>query len=166
GYSPATDIWSLGFTLFEALKHPFPPGNAERDLLSLPGRFPEILQRCLDPKPASRWTARQILSFLESNSSSPAAVGVKSEPTRVMQPLPKSKSPTRSKTGVAPSPTAPPSSAAAPSSPPSRSLQSPPSLSTKPRLAIKNPVLLRYVFSAVVIVISLGLLARISGLPN
>ncbi|MGI8745330.1 MAG: serine/threonine protein kinase [Bryobacteraceae bacterium] len=132
GYSPATDIWALGVTLFEALTRSVPTGHADARVGTLPGPFPEILRHCLDPKPANRWSARQILSYLQS--------GAKPKLTPVATSMPES---------------SPPVAVA------SYSL-SKPNLLIRSGLWVRNLVPLRYGVSAVLILLCLGWLARTS----
>jgi len=160
GYSHATDVWSCGVTLFEALKQRLPAANTDPEIMALPGTFPEILRRCLDPNPASRWTARQILSFLQRSSSAPGVIGVTSEPAPVAKPV------TRTSSPVAVQSTVTASSEEAPDSPLRRSSPLSPSLLGRWGLALKHSILLRYALSAVVVLICLGWLTRTSGQPH
>ena len=63
-FSPASDIFSLGVTLFQALTRNLPSDDAMERVDKLPAPFPAVLKHSLDPISAKRWTARQILESL------------------------------------------------------------------------------------------------------
>lgn len=157
GYSPAGDVWSLGITLFQALKQRLPASSTDPELQSLPGPFPEIVQRCLDPNPASRPTPRQIISLVQNASSARSGNAVTAESAA------SSASPDRPESSAAPK-----AKAAATSTTPLASTvgASPPAVPAKPRPALTNSVLFKYAFSAIVTVVCLGWLARTSVQTN
>ncbi|HMK21231.1 MAG TPA: protein kinase [Terriglobales bacterium] len=69
GPSPATDIWSLGVTLVEALTQKVSPGAAFREgdpILpeGTPGTFLEIARQCLRLDPERRWTTQDVAARL------------------------------------------------------------------------------------------------------
>jgi len=79
GISPASDIWSLGMTLVEALtQHPPARERTEQAELVLPERLPgpffDIASHCLRRDPQRRWTIAEIAA--KSRQSSPAATEV------------------------------------------------------------------------------------------
>lgn len=152
GYSPASDVWSLGVTIFEALTQRMPAGYTDPDLKSLPGPFPEIVRQCLHPKPGSRYTAGQILSVLQRGSSGAAAIAAKPEEQSVSKPS----SPETSLPRVKPRPESPQPSAA------KTSFASDQKLQVKQASAVRNSLPMRYGFSAVVILVCIGWLARTS----
>jgi TonB family protein len=72
--STATDCWSLGATLIEALTQQRPAlqndGEVQAALSRLPSPFRNIAERCLRPDPQQRSTISDIQSELRSPSSS------------------------------------------------------------------------------------------------
>jgi hypothetical protein len=73
--SPASDVWSLGATLVEALTRRAPdPGGAGADP-PIPGGMPkpfgEIARNCLRVDPGARWTPAQIMSRLRGPQLAP-----------------------------------------------------------------------------------------------
>ena len=66
--SPATDIWSFGMTLVEALTQQLPSGkcgsDGELELPDLPAAFLEIAQHCLTQDASRRWTIAGIRAHL------------------------------------------------------------------------------------------------------
>jgi TonB family protein len=74
GLSPASDVWSLGVVLVEALTQGPPVwGEKQQDPkipASLPDPFREIAENCLHRDPAQRWTIAQIQDAL--NRPAPA----------------------------------------------------------------------------------------------
>jgi TonB family protein len=79
GISPASDVWSLGMTLVEALtQHPPAWERTEQAELVLPERLPgpyfDIASHCLRRDPQRRWTIAEIAA--KSRQTSPAAVEV------------------------------------------------------------------------------------------
>jgi TonB family protein len=76
GISPASDIWSLGMTLVEALtQHPPAWERTEQAELVLPDKLPgpffDIASHCLRRDPQRRWTIAEIAA--KSRQTSPAA---------------------------------------------------------------------------------------------
>jgi TonB family protein len=76
GVSPASDIWSLGMTLVEALtQHPPAWERTEQAELVLPDKLPgpffDIASHCLRRDPQRRWTIAEIAA--KSRQTSPAA---------------------------------------------------------------------------------------------
>ena len=67
--SPASDVWSLGATLVEALTQGLPTANGGRRNLSMPETIPqpyqEIARNCLVTDETRRWTVAQITERLE-----------------------------------------------------------------------------------------------------
>ena len=71
GILPASDVWSLGMTLVEALtQHPPVLQGTERDEpvvpTALPAPFLEIARNCLHWNPRQRWTVEQIAARLHA----------------------------------------------------------------------------------------------------
>ncbi len=73
GMSPASDVWSLGMTLVEALtQHPpaWPePEQVELVLPTLPEPFFDIASHCLRRNPHRRWTVTEIAAKLQQPAS-------------------------------------------------------------------------------------------------
>ena len=78
GVSPASDVWSLGMTLVEALTQ-HPParlGTGQAELVlpqTLPGPFLDIASHCLRRDPQHRWTIAEITVRLQQTPSAPQA---------------------------------------------------------------------------------------------
>lgn len=68
GLSPASDVWSLGVVLVEALTQRPPVWNEKQEdpkvPPSLPDPFRQITENCLRRDPARRWTIEQIQTSL------------------------------------------------------------------------------------------------------
>ncbi len=78
GMSPASDVWSLGMTLVEALTQsaPVSPGSESAELVlpdTLPEPFFDIASHCLRRNPKLRWTVADIGRRL--SQTSPAVEG-------------------------------------------------------------------------------------------
>jgi TonB family protein len=76
GMSPASDVWSLGMTLVEALtQNPPPSKGTEQAELVLPKTLPEpffdIASHCLRQNPQRRWTLAEIVARLRETSFAP-----------------------------------------------------------------------------------------------
>ena len=75
GFSPASDIWSLGVTLVESLTQRLPTRRGPKDELILPemtgDQFLEIARSCLQVDPLRRATVAEIASRLKKLSSAP-----------------------------------------------------------------------------------------------
>jgi TonB family protein len=76
GMSPASDVWSLGMTLVEALtQHPLASeANAQAELVlprTLPEPFFDIASQCLRRNPQRRWTVPEIAARLQRTSLVP-----------------------------------------------------------------------------------------------
>ncbi|HXM20090.1 MAG TPA: TonB family protein [Terriglobales bacterium] len=76
GMSPASDVWSLGMTLVEALtQHPPVWERTEQAELVLPPTLPEpffdIASHCLRRNPQRRWTVAEIAARLQQTSLAP-----------------------------------------------------------------------------------------------
>jgi TonB family protein len=85
GVSPASDVWSLGMTLVEALtQHPPVWEGTEQAELVLPDTLAEpffdIASHCLRRNPQRRWTVAEIAARLQRTS--PALQGQKSAPPK------------------------------------------------------------------------------------
>ncbi len=69
GMSPASDVWSLGMTLVEALTQRVPLSEGTDAELILPETIPEpffdIANHCLRQDPQRRWTITEILARLQ-----------------------------------------------------------------------------------------------------
>jgi TonB family protein len=77
GSSPASDIWALGATLFEALTRRLPSGLGEsREPIVLPGdfspTFPDVVARCLGRNPQDRPAVTELLAWVSGRSTAPA----------------------------------------------------------------------------------------------
>lgn len=73
-WSPASDVWSLGVTLVEALtqRAPLSAGNGELAApKTMPAPFLEIAEHCLDRDPQRRWTIPEIAAQFQPSSSPP-----------------------------------------------------------------------------------------------
>lgn len=76
GMSPASDVWSLGMTLVEALtQHPLVwEGTGQAELVlpeTLPEPFFDIATHCLRRNPQRRWTVAEIAARLPQTSLAP-----------------------------------------------------------------------------------------------
>lgn len=83
--SPASDIWSLGVTLVEALtQHPpvWKSGEQSEPVLpqALPELFHDITRHCLMRDPQQRWSVAQISSRLNPTAPARKAFGSQPEP--------------------------------------------------------------------------------------
>lgn len=65
-FSPASDSWSLGVTLFQTLTRELPGDDALERAATMHAPFSEVLKHTLEPIAAKRWTARQILDSLSA----------------------------------------------------------------------------------------------------
>jgi TonB family protein len=70
GMSPASDVWSLGMTLVEALTQhpPAGPGSEASELVlpeTLPEPFFDIASHCLRRNPQRRWTVTEVAAKLQ-----------------------------------------------------------------------------------------------------
>ncbi len=73
-WSPASDVWSLGVTLVEALTQRPPLGSGSGDLAvpkTMPAPFLEIAENCLVRDPRRRWTVAEIAARLHPSPSPP-----------------------------------------------------------------------------------------------
>ena len=86
GYSAASDMWSLGITIFQALTREFPPANNFFRISSLPAPFPTVLLHCLEPDPAQRWSAQDVLQNIATSNASTIAPEAQQPPARPVQP--------------------------------------------------------------------------------
>src|SRR5208337_4083598 len=73
GMSPASDVWSLGMTLIEALTQqpPVRQGTEPAELVlpeTLPEPFFDIATHCLSGDPHRRWTVGEIAARLQRPS--------------------------------------------------------------------------------------------------
>jgi TonB family protein len=73
GMSSASDVWSLGITLVEALtqRPPVLEGTEQTELVlpeTLPQPFFDIASHCLRRNPRNRWTVAEIAARLQSSS--------------------------------------------------------------------------------------------------
>src|SRR5258708_2427733 len=87
--SPASDVWSLGLTVVEALTQhlPAPAGSVPQDPLvpdTLPPVYQDIARHCLHRDPQRRWTVVEIGTRLNPGSVPPSA----SAPQPVSPPAP------------------------------------------------------------------------------
>jgi TonB family protein len=76
GMLPASDVWSLGMTLVEALTQsvPVPKGKEPGELVlpeALPEPFFDIANHCLRRDPQSRWTVPEIAARLKATTIAP-----------------------------------------------------------------------------------------------
>jgi len=76
GVSPASDVWSLGMTLVEALTQQLPvwEGTEPAELVlpeTLPEPFFDIASHCLRGNPRRRWTVAEIAAGLQRPSPAP-----------------------------------------------------------------------------------------------
>lgn len=70
--SPASDVWSLGVTMVEALSQRAPVGREKLFLPNtVPPRFADIARHCLVRDPQSRWTLPQIVAQLQPSPEPP-----------------------------------------------------------------------------------------------
>jgi TonB family protein len=71
--SPASDVWSLGVTMVEALSQRAPAGREKLFLPNtVPPRFADIARHCLVRDPQSRWTLPQIVAQPQPSPEPPA----------------------------------------------------------------------------------------------
>ena len=87
GMTPASDIWSLGMTLIEALTQSPPVwrGGGQAEVVlpeTLPEPFLDIARHCLERNPQRRWTVSEIGERLEQPAPEPPA----KEPAKEMVP--------------------------------------------------------------------------------
>jgi TonB family protein len=73
GMSPASDVWSLGMTLVEALTQRVPvwEGTEQAELVlpeTLPQPFFDIASHCLRRNPQNRWAVAEIAARMQSSS--------------------------------------------------------------------------------------------------
>ena len=71
-WSPASDVWSLGVTLVEALTQRTPLSAGSGDLAvpkAMPAPFLEIAENCLVRDPQRRWTIAEIAARLQPSPS-------------------------------------------------------------------------------------------------
>ena len=87
GMSPASDVWSLGMTLVEALtQHPpaWPePEQVELVLPTLPEPFFDIASHCLRRNPHRRWTVTEIAAKLQQPAICTSGKRARSARTRI-----------------------------------------------------------------------------------
>jgi len=72
GCSPASDVWALGATAFQALTQRLPAAAESSAMLALPPPFATILPNCLERDPGQRWLPRSIESALRGAASESA----------------------------------------------------------------------------------------------
>jgi TonB family protein len=85
GISSATDVWSLGMTLVEALTQRRPEGdslNRQPPILpeAIPEPFLEIVLHCLEREPERRWTVAEIAGQLQGAAPVPSPATGQEEP--------------------------------------------------------------------------------------
>jgi len=76
GMSPASDVWSLGMTLVEALTQrlPLSPGTEQNEVVlpqTIPEPFFDIASHCLRRDPRRRWTVSEIAARLQQTPFTP-----------------------------------------------------------------------------------------------
>jgi hypothetical protein len=74
GGSTPEDMRALGVLIVQALTQQIPNGNGqpELDILrKVPDPFSQIVRHCLDPDPATRWTAEQVAASLKGPVAEP-----------------------------------------------------------------------------------------------
>lgn len=89
--SPASDIWALGVTLFEALTRRVPaPSGDSSEAIALPADFSpafrDIVERCLSPNAQDRPTVAELLALAggrPAESAGSAAADLVAQPERV-----------------------------------------------------------------------------------
>jgi len=85
GNTAADDIRALGVLIVEALTQKVPERDGPLNLKEVPPPFKEIARHCLDPDPASRWTAEEV----EANLNGPEIkVRTLAEPVARVTPMP------------------------------------------------------------------------------
>lgn len=82
--TPASDIWSLGVTLSQALTQQLPKADpAQPGAMKLPEGMPEpfaeVARRCLKDEPQQRWSVARIVAHL---NGAPASASTEVEPTQ------------------------------------------------------------------------------------
>ena len=91
GVSPASDVWSLGVTLVEAMTQ-LPPGwegTAETSGLvpdTLPAPFYEIAEHCVRREPGERWTVAQVAARLRQVVAAPSENTPSPSPSSTISP--------------------------------------------------------------------------------
>ncbi len=88
--SPATDIWALGVSLFEALTRRVPAGLGEPgEALALPPDFPtafrDVVSRCLSPNPQERPRVTELAAWSEGGSAEPGPAATR-QPAALVPP--------------------------------------------------------------------------------
>ncbi|MEO8051180.1 MAG: hypothetical protein ABI833_12260 [Acidobacteriota bacterium] len=71
GASSAGDIWSLGFSLVNALTLPSADAVPPSSLDNLPALFRAVITGCLRRDPKQRWTVPNLSAFLQRNVETP-----------------------------------------------------------------------------------------------
>ncbi|MGB9030702.1 MAG: TonB family protein [Acidobacteriaceae bacterium] len=89
--SAASDVWSLGMVLVEALTQQPPAGERPRNgnpvvPASIPPPFFGLARACLQADPGRRWTLSGIGSFLEAPAPKPAARIKATQPPKTQPP--------------------------------------------------------------------------------
>ncbi|MGP8033649.1 MAG: serine/threonine-protein kinase [Steroidobacteraceae bacterium] len=95
--SPASDIWALGVTLFEALARRLPPAPGEPgEAIALPADFSpslrEVVARCLSPDPHARADVTELEALVRGASVESVPVAT-AEPTALAPPEPSAPEP-------------------------------------------------------------------------
>ncbi len=90
--SPASDIWALGITLFEALTRRLPwdvgePGAAIALPDDFPTQFRDVVARCLSSSPKERPSVTELLAWAGAKASPDAPAPIL-QPTAATQPEP------------------------------------------------------------------------------
>jgi eukaryotic-like serine/threonine-protein kinase len=171
---PASDVYSLGTTIVQALtqRSPGDPGASLSDTAGpLPAPFDEFLRHCLDPDPQLRWTAAEIAAGLNPATAAAAAASARARQQKKLPEVATAKSDakherTATERAAAPSLARTPAAVSSPAAVPLSPVAPP---AKQVRTAAQSPSLLRWAVPIAVAAILLLMASRVfhrSSLPS